>query len=99
MTICWAKPRSVIPAAWYWPQPQIENGESRARRLAAGHEVAGDRAGREQADDDLLGEAEVRDSRRVVLAPAPDRERRVPISASCGGARSSRRPRRPRASR
>src|SRR5690242_14635270 len=22
-------PRSGIPAAWYWPQPQIENGESR----------------------------------------------------------------------
>ena len=24
------KPRSGMPRAWYWPQPQIENGESRA---------------------------------------------------------------------
>ena len=48
------------------------------RRLAARHEVAGDRTDREQSDQDLLGKSEVRDPRSVVLAPAPDRERRVP---------------------
>src|SRR5438128_12417644 len=47
------------------------------RRLAAGDEVAGDRPGHEQSDDDLLEPAEVGDSGRVVLPPAPDRERRV----------------------
>ena len=27
---CWTTCRSGTPAAWYWPQPQIENGDSRS---------------------------------------------------------------------
>src|SRR5688572_26052486 len=46
------------------------------RGLAARDEVAGDGAEREQDEEDLLRGAEVRDPRRVVLAPPPDRERR-----------------------
>src|SRR5262245_60092593 len=53
-----------------------ERGELE-RRLAARDEVAGDRPRDEERDRDLLERAEVGDPCRVVLAPAPDRERRV----------------------
>src|SRR5262249_37758107 len=47
------------------------------RRLAPRDEVARDRADDEERDRELLERAEVGDPGRVVLAPAPDRERRV----------------------
>src|SRR3954469_14635917 len=62
-----------------------ESGELESR-LAARDEVAGDRARHEQADRRRLEKAEVRDPRRVVLAPAPDREGGVAADLPAEGA-------------
>src|SRR5262245_9507518 len=67
---------------------QDGRGEGREleRRLAPRDEVAGDRPHHEQQDRDLLERAEVGNAGSVVLAPAPDRERRVAPDLPAEGA-------------